>query len=77
MLEAVSFAARSRLPETMDDSARSAIVVRVLSLLDLTSIAGQQVGMIGGLNPEQRKFEFIALRSHTFLPIWQASNNRG
>ena len=55
VLEAVSFAARSRLPETMTEAERSAIVQRVLTLLDLTPIAGQQVGLIGGLNPEQRK----------------------
>jgi ABC-type multidrug transport system ATPase subunit len=55
VLEAVSFAARSRLPETMDDNARSAVVQRVLTLLDLAPIAGQQVGFVGGLNPEERK----------------------
>lgn len=62
ILEAVSFAARSRLPAYMDDSARSAVVQRVLKILDLTSIAGQQVGYFGGLNPEQRKsvsFDFF------------------
>lgn len=43
----------------MDDNERSAVVQRVITLLDLTSIAGQQVGMVGGLNPEERKYKTL------------------
>ena len=41
----------------MDEDMRAAIVQRVIDLLDLAPIAGQQIGAAGGLNPEQRKCE--------------------
>ena len=41
----------------MDENLHAAVVQRVLELLDLVPIAGQQIGAAGGLNPEQRKCE--------------------
>jgi ABC-type multidrug transport system ATPase subunit/ABC-type multidrug transport system permease subunit len=63
VLEAVTFAANSRLPASVSATERTAIINSIIDLMDLRPVLGHLIGEVtkGGLNPEQRKRLTIAV----------------
>ena len=76
VLEAVSFAARSRLPTSVTARQRAALVYRVLHLLGMTDMAGQQIGRVGGLNPEERKYAIKYSVLLFYSSVWSINHSK-